>query len=141
MKKLIYIIIALAASAVWSCQSSDIFKELPQTVSRFVSDYWPNPAIESFTQPHPDTIKVVIKNGPTLTFDSDYLWTEIDGNGMPLPQIFLFDQLPDKLYDYISGGDMTGEVFDVSRNPRLYTVKLLDSHLRYDIATATVTQQ
>lgn len=135
LQSLIAVILLLS-----SCQSSDIFKELPGPVSNFISMYWPNPAIESYSHPSADVYRVIIKNGATLEFDSDYLWTDIDGNGMPLPEVLLFDVLPEKLYDYISASQKVNEVFTIKRTPRIYSLTLLDTDIDYDIATETVTQ-
>lgn len=140
MKQLKIFIISLCALLATACQSSDLFKELPGPISKFVSQYWPNPAIASYTEPSPGEYEVVITNGPTLKFDSNYDWTEIDGNGMTLPEVLLFDRLPEKLYDYLSAGSELDNVFSLVRTPRTITVTLLNSTVNYDIETQKITQ-
>lgn len=138
MKRIFLLLIAAVIFTFASCQSSDLYTQLPGPISKFISNYWPNPAIESYAQPSAESYTVTIKNGPTLDFNGSYSWTSVSGNGLPLPQQFLFDQLPSKLYDYIESGSMTGEVFAVSRNASTYTAQLLTSTITYDTATASV---
>lgn len=138
MKKLICIITLFSAVALSCCHSDHDYDELPRPIAEFLSDYWADPDIESYTQPTAQKYVVIIKNGPSLIFDEDYKWTDIDGNGLPLHEILLFDQLPEKLYDYIESGSQLNQVFTISRDARDYYVKLLDSNLTYDIQTQTV---
>lgn len=139
MKKLIFAVMVTCLSLV-ACQSSDQYKELPSPIATFVSNYWPNPAISSYTHPSKDVYEVIIKNGATIEFDGDYAWTSVDGNGMPLPEILLYDQLPAALYQYLSSGSMLDEVFSITRTPRVYTLQLLNSSVEYDIATQAIKQ-
>lgn len=136
----IYIFIMLVAAVVipTSCQHSDEFKELPDPIAKFVSQYWPNPAIASYTHPAADKYVVIIKNGPSLTFNGDYEWTELDGNGLPLPRVLLFDRMPSPLYRYLEETTSTEGVFKIVRTPRLFTLTLLDSILTYDPATGEI---
>lgn len=138
MKKLISILFVLVA--LCGCQSSDKFKELPEPIMKFVSQYWPNPAIASYTQPTATTYEVVIKNSASLWFDSDYSWTKIDGNGLPLPEVLLYNVLPEKVYQYLDSGSLTGEVFVIERTPREYNLTLLNTYVTYDIGSRTLTQ-
>ncbi len=138
MKKLILTLLATALLAVSGCHSNHFYDELPQPIARFLSLYWADPDIENFTQPSPEKYVVIIKNGPSLIFDGKYAWSEIDGNGLPLPQILLFDQLPEKLYHYLESGSQLGQVFEITRNARTYHVRLLDSSLIFDLQTRTV---
>lgn len=138
MKKLLLTIILPAVLVLCACHSNHYYDELPRPIAEFLSSYWADPDIESYSQPSADRYIVIIKNGPSLIFNGDYLWTEIDGNGLPLPQIVLYDQLPTDLYDYIESGSQLNQVFSLSRDPREYRVSLLDSNLVYDIQTRTV---
>lgn len=133
-----FVILAMLLAALTSCQDSDNYKDLVDPVSSFVSQYWPNPDIESYTHPTADTYLVIIKNGPSITFDSNYKWTEIDGNGMTLPQVLLYDQLPSTLYRYLEETENTGAVFKLERTARQYSVTLLDSSLTYNTSTGEI---
>lgn len=139
MKTLKNVLIIIAIMLV-GCQSSDNYKELPGPIANFVSHYWPNPDVLSYSQPTTGTYQIVVKNGPTITFNSDYLWTEINGNGLPLPQVLQFDQLPDPLYRYLESGEYTGEVFRMERTARLYTVELLTDKVTYNTEDGNITQ-
>ncbi|MCM1036658.1 MAG: PepSY-like domain-containing protein [Bacteroides sp.] len=137
MKKLIYLIALLPLLAACSDDGGD-YDALPRTISTFVSQYWPDPDVESYTKPRPGVYVVIIKNGPELTFDASYQWTRIDGCGMPLQQTLLYDQLPSPLYRYLEECEYTGQVFLASRTPRRYGLRLLTDSITYDVATATV---
>lgn len=138
MKRIAYILLAIVAVAASSCQSSEDYSSLPDPIAKFVSQYWPNPDIESYSQPTSSTYVVTIRNSATLTFNSDYAWTEIDGNGMPLPEVLLYDQLPEPLYDYLEGDEAIGQVFRIIRDTKKYSVSLLSTTVNYDISTGKI---
>ena len=141
MKKLIYLLaIAFVASLAGACTGDSDYDALPRTISTFVTQYCPDPDVASYTHPSADTYVVVIKGGPRITFGSDYQWTRIDGCGMPLQQVLLFDQLPSPLYRYLEEGEYLGQVFLATRNPRRYGLLLLSDTITYDVATARVIQ-
>ncbi|MDO4319206.1 MAG: PepSY-like domain-containing protein [Bacteroidales bacterium] len=133
--KHIYSLIFILFACLTSCQDSDNYRSLADPVATFVSQYWPNADIESYTHPTSGSYIVIIKNGPKIVFDSSMSWTEIDGNGMPLPQVLLYDQLPSPLYRYLEETENTSSVFMLERTPRQYSVTLLNSSLTYDIST------
>ncbi|MDE6301439.1 MAG: hypothetical protein K2M19_06950 [Muribaculaceae bacterium] len=139
MRKFILPLLIVALPALWSCQSSDIYSELPEPLQHFMSKYWPNPAIEAFTPTYDGGYTVTVKNGVTATFNSEYSWTDINGDGLPLPQMLLSDQLPAKLYDYIEGAEMLNQVFVISRNFAEYNVTLLNSSLKYTVSDGMIT--
>jgi len=138
MKMLLYILALPLALA--SCISDDggDYDALPRSISTFVSQYWPDPSVESYTRPRPGVYVVVIHAGPRLTFGSDYQWTAIDGRGVPLRQTLLYDQLPSPLYRYLEECEYLGQVFMATRGPRRYGLRLLTDSISYDVATATV---
>ena len=138
MKKLA--LIFLLTATLWSCSSNEGYDELPAPIVTFITKYWPNPVIETYSHPSADEYVVDIKDGPKLEFDENYSWTDVDGVGMPLPQVFLFDQLPGALYEYLEAGSYTNQVFEVERNARTYELELLNIDLTYDIATGKITQ-
>jgi len=123
------------AALLISCQESDNYRFLSNPIATFVSMYWPNADIESTTTQSDGSTVVIIHNGPEIVFDKSNSWTEIDGNGLPLPSVLLYDQLPSDLYRYIEETDNTQSVFTLKRTPLQYFVQLLDTSLTYDIAT------
>lgn len=120
-----------------SCKDDQPWDELPADISHFITEYFPNSAIENFTSSS-TTYHVRITDGPGLTFDKDCKWEAINGYGMPLPEILLFDQLPPALYKYLEETSQLDSVFTVERNSKTYTVVLLDSTLTYYIATQEI---
>lgn len=83
---------------------------------------------------------VVMLNGPTLTFDQEGAWSQLNGNGVPLPPIIIFDYFPQPLYDYVESLEQTAGVYKVTRNFRYWDVLLLDTELRYDVNSQSVTE-
>lgn len=128
--------VALMFVAV-SCHSDDEWNEMPQEIADFVSKYFPGEGIGSYSH-NGNTYHVRVDDGPGITFDSDYAWEIVDGYGMPLPQVLLFDQLPPKLYAYLQDSQQLDSVFSMERDSRRYTLSLLNADLVYDIKTGEI---
>lgn len=120
-----------------SCKENQPWDELPSEISKFITQYFPNSAIENFSETT-STYHVRISDGPGLTFDKDFSWEDINGYGMPLPQVLLFDQLPPALYKYLEETSNLDGVFSLERDTRTYTVVLLESTLIYTIETQEI---
>lgn len=118
--------------------NSDVWDELPTSIASFVSQYFPFGELQSYSES--DGVEVVrIKNGATLVFDNNYEWTEVNGNGVVLPQQFLYDKLPDKLYVYLESIEAQNSVYKVVRTASAITVTLLDSELMYNQENGAIT--
>ncbi len=139
MKRIIYILPLLLLTLMAACHSNENYDQLPDPIVTFITEYWPDPNIAAYVKPTADTYVVTIKNGPTLTFNGNYEWTEVNGNGLPLPQVFLYDRLPDKLYSYLDATEALDQVFDVKRTALQYDLKLLDSELTYIVGSGDIT--
>lgn len=126
--------VCLLAVSVQSCSDDDdtYYNLMPSKIQEFVVRYYPNPTVENVTHTDSDWL-VILKDGPSLRFNSVQDWYSVDGNGMPLPEVFVFDQLPEPLYRYLSETQNTQNVFAVERTKTTYTVTLLASELKYDI--------
>lgn len=124
---------------LWSCSDPE-YESMPDGVQNFVTQYWPNTDVESCKY-YSATAEwvVILKNGPTISFDNAQSWISVNGNGLPLSSTLLYDRLPPKLYDYLESGEYVNQVFSISRDNIRYTVQLLDSKLYYVIATQEVT--
>lgn len=139
MKKLIIGIIIVLTALFTAC-SDEQYDSMPRSIQSFITQYWPNTAVESCDyNKTSDSWTIILKNGPTVSFDSAMSWTSVNGNGMPLPSDLLYDRLPPKLYDYLQSGSYTGQVFQISRDNLKYTVELLNSEIYYDIDSAEIT--
>lgn len=119
--------------------NSDTWDELPSAISRFVSEYFPFGELESYTDNGKGVEVVKIKKGATLTFNSDYDWTDVNGNGVVLPVQFLYDQLPSTLYTYLEAREMQNSVYRVTRTPDYITVDLLDTMVTYNQNSGEIT--
>lgn len=118
--------------------NSDAWDELPSPIANFISQYFPFGELESYSES--DGYEIAkIKKGATLTFDSDYEWTDVNGNGAVLPQQFLYDKLPENLYRYLESVELQYSVYRVVRTPELITVDLLDTVITYNQKTGVIT--
>lgn len=120
-----------------SCKDNEPWDQLPTDISQFITQYFPNTSIENFSE-SPTTYHVRISNGPGLTFNKDCKWEAINGYGMPLPQVLLFDQLPPALYKYVEETENLNSVFSIERTSTTISVVLLDSTLYYNIETQEI---
>lgn len=141
MNRNTFSLLALAVIiAIMGACSSTPFDDLPRPVARFVTEYFPFGAIDSY---HVDEATgastVEIAHGATLTFDADCMWTDINGRGHTLPRQLLYDQLPTTLYDYIESAEMLDGVYRLQRSPADITVDFSDTRLIYDQVTQTIT--
>lgn len=127
-----------AVMGITSCSEDNVYSSLPDPISKFVAQYYPGAGVSDFTNKN-GVYTVEVSNGPTITFNKDYSWTSLDANGNTVPDEFLYDQLPPALYEYLQSTQATHSVYSVSRDTRQYVVRLLDSSLTYDIATAQIT--
>lgn len=137
MKRIITLISLFAALIVGSCSHSDLYDGMPRQIQSFISQYYPNSQLLDFVTTA-TTYNVAIKDGPSIVFDTNCNWTQINGNGSPLPQVLMFNDLPPKLYSYLEETEDTKNVYEVTRNSKTYTLVLQDYTLRYDIATGEI---
>lgn len=138
VKKLLLFVSAALVCFFISCSDSE-YDSMPNSIQNFISQYWPNTNVESCAYSKTDaTWTVILKNGPTVTFDNAMSWQSVDGNGMPLPQTLLYDRLPPRLYDYLESGEYLDQVFKMSRDNIRFSVELLNSSLTYDIDSGDI---
>lgn len=134
---LLFFVFALVA-AVSGC-SSDASDELPSAISKFVTQYFPEMGVKSYQTLSDGSSVVVVSGGPTLTFNAENRWTEIEGNGSTLPEVLMYNELPPELYDYLQSTEQQKGVYDMKRDKHYYKLTMLDTVLTYDIATGKVT--
>lgn len=139
MKRMLTIWLAAVAMAMLSgCTNNNLYEDMPAEIQSFISQYYSGSALASFTS-SANSYTVIIKDGPTISFGSDYRWTRVDGNGSTLSQVLMFNDLPPELYSYLQETENTDSVFCVSRTAKVYTVELLTDTLTYDISTGEIT--
>ena len=131
-------VVAMLSTITFSCDHSELWSDVPGQITKFINRYYPNAELQSVSHTG-NTYHIRIDDGPGLTFDADYNWTDINGYGMPVPQVLLFDQLPPKLYDYLQGTQQLNAVFSISRDNNIYTLALLDSTLTFNTDTGELT--
>ena len=99
----------IALLMLMACSSS-LWDDMPSSISSFVSTYYPMSGISAYNESD-GVYYVKIKNGATITFDSNYQWLTINGNGQVLPQTFVEDKLEPKLVQYLMEMEQTDEVY------------------------------
>jgi len=132
-------LVVLGMIVVLGACSSDASEELPSAVSQFTTQYFPGIGVKSYNELSDGGCVVQLSGGPTLRFDSDYKWIDIDGNGVKLPQVLMYDQLPTELYEYLQATEQQTDVYVLKRDKYFYKLTMLDTVLTYDIATGKVT--
>ena len=134
MKHVRIFLLLLPLFAITACDHSDLWSKLPDNVQTFINKYFPNSELLSVAV-NDKGCSVRIDNCPGMTFDADSQWTSVNGYGMPLPSVMLYDQLPEKLYNYLEETENLGSVFSMSRDKTAYELKLMNTDIKYDIAT------
>ncbi|MDE5745435.1 MAG: hypothetical protein K2H84_07245 [Paramuribaculum sp.] len=138
MKSNIYTLIIFFATVftVASCEN-ETWNSMPSSVTEFFTSYFPGQEVSSYSKSADGSIASV-KGGVSVTFNSDNAWTDINGNGSTLPSILLYDQLPQKLYNYLLETESTDGVYRITRNSLSYHVELKDTYVDYDIKTGVI---
>ena len=131
------ILYAILLALPSACASND-WEDVPGPVARFLSQYFPLQAVTQCSYQN-DIYHVKLRNSAALTFDDRYKWTSVNGYGNTLPEMFLFDQLPPALYNYLQELSFTTQVYAVTRDSFVYNVMLPDHSVTYTIATGIVT--
>lgn len=86
-----------------------------------------------------DNYVVKMHNGATLVFDRNLSWIDFDGNGVTLPENFLYNCLPESLYSYIQETQATSGIYRVTRDSEQITIYLEDTYFVYILATGQIT--
>ncbi len=133
---ILIVLISLLTGAT-AC-SNEAWDELPSPIASFITQYFPGSTVKAYTHTDEGSI-AYINNGATIHFDTDNSWTEIDGNGVRLPQVMMYDQLPPALYDYLQSTDRTADVYVVTRDNKFYKLTLLDTVITYNLSTGAIT--
>lgn len=119
--------------------SNDASDDLPSAVSKFTTQYFPGLSVKSYNEMSDGGCVVQLSGGPTLRFDSENQWIEIEGNGSKLPQVLMYDQLPPALYDYLQGTEQQADVYAMKRDKYYYKLTMLDTVITYEISTGKIT--
>lgn len=117
-----------------------LWDELPSPISTFITTYYPNSGISNYKEKD-DNYYVTIKNGASLVFDNNFNWIQINGNGVPIPQIFIFNEMQ-KIYQYLEARELTSDLMEAKNEPRTILLTFTDFRLEYiketgDIRTYT----
>lgn len=112
--------------------------ELPDPIATFVNTYFPGLGVKHYDFKD-NVYSVTVDGGTSINFNINMAWTLVDGNGSKLPQMFVTDQLPPGLLQYLQGTSLTDNVYAVSRDETAYRVTLDDTVFSYNIADGKIT--
>lgn len=135
---LLILIVALFMFGATSC-ASDAIDDTPSSVSGFITQYFPNVRVKSWTPIADGGHKAVLENSATIVFDKENKWIDIDGEGVTLPEVLIYDQLPPSLYSFLQAIEQQRGVYAVTRDNFYYKLRMLDTVLTYTIATEAIT--
>ena len=110
---------------------------MPAKIQSFVSEYFPETGVSDYSFSD-NTYHVTLDQSAYLEFNAIPAWTLIDGRGSPLPEMLVYDQLPQSLYSYLETIGVADGVYSLNRNKETITAGLLDSTVTYDIATEKI---
>lgn len=122
-----------------ACDNDDLYNDLPEPIAKFVAQYYPGVSVSDYTHTA-TTYHVKLQGGPGMTFNDTYDWVSVNGYGEALPQVFLFDNLPPALYEYLQTGSLLDSVMSAERTSRLYTVVLVDTTVYFDVDSGVISQ-
>lgn len=138
MKKHLAMVVLAICAALTGCSNS-LLDQLPQKVSDFIGEYFPGESVSTAEYNDDTTLVVRLRNSAIISFNKEYNWSSVSGNGSTLPQMFLFDQLPPAFYQYLQETENLSGVYGVMRNDRIYRVQLRNSSLIYNIREGSIT--
>ncbi len=133
------IIVSLLCALLLGSCSTDALDSTPTAVSEFITEYFPNTRVKSYTPLADGSHKAVLDNSATIVFDKENRWIDIDGEGSTLPDVLMYDQLPPELYSYLQGTAMQRDVYAVTRDRFYYKLTMLDTVITYNISTGAIT--
>lgn len=136
----IFVVISLVRITTACSQNNDLWSRVPTQIARFVDRYYPNSQLQSYDHSGA-TYHLRLSNGPGMTFDASYSWVDVDGYGMPLPQVMLFDQLPPALYEYLQATSQLNSVFSMERDVPEYRLSMLNSTITFSAETGQLQEQ
>lgn len=116
--------------------SSTVWDDVPTSIKEFISSYWPGASVSDYDERN-GNYYVTIKNGATLVFDANYQWTSINGNGVPIPSILIFNEMP-RIYQYLEARELTSDLMIAENNPRTIILTFSDFILEYNKETSDI---
>jgi hypothetical protein len=132
---LVMAVIVVGAMAVVGGCGTAMWDEVPGRIQEFIAQYWPGSTVSAF-----DVIDgehhVTIKDGASLVFDSEYNWLLINGNGVAIPSILIYDEMP-HIYTYLLARELTHDLMIAENLPRVIILTFTDIIIEYTKSTSS----
>lgn len=151
MKRYISIFFILVLGIVFTrCgDGNDVEEGTPFAVTSFADQFF-NGRGYSTSEIDTDLYRLKINSGPEMTLkviENNVLanvycaMLSYNGNGETMSQYLAQNQLPEKLYDYIVGLEMIGDIYTMNTVNNIITVELLDTIVKYNSSTGNITEE
>lgn len=151
MKRYISIFFILVLGIVFTrCgDGNDVEEGTPFAVTSFADQFF-NGRGYSTSEIDTDLYRLKINSGPEMTLkviENNVLanvycaMLSYNGNGETMSQYLAQNQLPEKLYDYIVGLEMIGDIYNMNTVNNIITVELLDTIVKYNSSTGNITEE
>lgn len=131
-------IITLGLIILMGACNDNAWDELPKPMMEFITKYFPQGEVATYVTDAAGNHIATIRNGSTITFNDDYVWVDVNGNGSVLPEMFIYDELPTPLYRYLQEMEQTDAVYRVQRTADTIRVELLNTYITYDETNGSI---
>lgn len=138
MKQTIFLSLMAILLSLAACES-DKWDDLPQPIANFVSQYYPGAGVKSYNHEENYQYRVEVSTGAVIIFDSEMQWISVDGRGVVLPEVMIYDQTPPELFSFLQATGQQEEVYAMKRDKKFYKLTMHDTVLTYNIQTGAVT--
>lgn len=124
--------------ALTYCSEDSEIEALPDRIQRFISKYYPEISVSDYTF-NEGIYGVSLHNSAYLSFDSSMEWISVDGRGSTLPLMFLFDEMPEPVYQFLESTESLDRVYSTTRDTTAFHLHLKDQDIVYEISTGRIT--
>jgi hypothetical protein len=132
---LVMAVIVVGAMAVVGGCGTAMWDEVPGRIQEFIAQYWPGSTVSAYDVVDGE-YHVTIKDGASLVFDSEYNWLLINGNGVAIPSILIYDEMP-HIYTYLLARELTHDLMIAENLPRVIILTFTDIIIEYTKSTSS----
>jgi hypothetical protein len=126
--------VMVVGAMVGGCGTA-MWDEVPGRIQEFIAQYWPGSTVSAYDVVDGE-YHVTIKDGASLVFDSKYNWLLINGNGVAIPSILIYDEMP-HIYTYLLARELTHDLMIAENLPRVIILTFTDIIIEYTKSTSS----
>jgi hypothetical protein len=132
---LVMAVTVMGVMAVVGGCGTAMWDEVPGRIQEFIAQYWPGSTVSAYDVVDGE-YHVTIKDGASLVFDSEYNWLLINGNGVAIPSILIYDEMP-HIYTYLLARELTHDLMIAENLPRVIILTFTDIIIEYTKSTSS----